>query len=107
MEKVFEQSLDKPLKAVQDKIGKRVVKLNKKYHRGQGNNNLLFTWNKKKNTLILESDQFQIRGKIKFTQKKVKGYIEIPGIFRPLALIYQKKIVKEIQKEINLFIEKL
>lgn len=101
MRKVFEQPITKPLSDIQRSIEERLVDLNKKYFEVISKYRIVYSWNKKNSLLSIESPSFFIKAKIKFTKKKVTGYIEIPILLMPILGRYGNDFIKEILKEIE------
>lgn len=101
MRKVFEEPLTRSLADIQKNIGKRLSYLNKKHFEIISKYRIIFSWNKKNNILCIESTSFFVKAKLKFTQKKVVGYLEIPILLVPILGRYMDDFIKEILKEIE------
>ena len=101
MRKIFEQPIAKPLSYIQKNIEGRLAYFDKKYPDEFSKYRIIRSWNKKSNTLYVESLSFSIKAKIKFTKKKVVGYIEMSILLMPIFGRYGNNFIKEILKEIE------
>ena len=103
MKKIFEQPLTRPLLVIRKNIEKKLERLNRKHSELIQKYRIVYFWNKKTNILCIESASFSIKLKIKFTQKKVAVYLEMPFLLTPILGRYENDFIREILKEIELF----
>lgn len=100
VEKIFEQSLDKPLSLNQTNIGQ----LKKRYLKQKNKYGILCSWNQRDHALTLKSDRYRgLEGRIKFTNRRVVGYLEAPLWIRFFLWKHKDEIVRLVRKEINFF----
>lgn len=107
MEKFFEQPLKKPLDAVRKNIHKHIALLNKKYQKQKKQFQVEYVWDEGSNTLKIMSPQYGLKAVILFTKSKINGYVEIPFLLKAVAWTYKDRLIKEVLKELNIFLKKI
>ncbi len=107
MDKIFEKQLSKPLTLVNKNADRWVKSLHTKYKKAKNQFGVEYAWDAKHSTLLLRSSKYGISGMIRFDEKKVSGYIELPFLLKPLAALYRDSVSREVQAEIEAFLKTL
>ena len=107
MDKIFERPLSKPLALVNKNADRWVKSLQAKYKKEQNKFGVEYAWDAKHSALLLRSSKYGVSGVIQFEEKKVSGYIKLPLLLKPLAVLYRESVAREVQAEIKAFLKTL